>query len=306
MHQEPRELQRRWEKALAGRQPGDLFRSDKAIVGMDAAAQFLEALIKNAVKKVRMNEQLLPAEVEALELGIRMARPSLRVKEGRLPEHPFLELSPRARASVEASLAGVALIEWDGRGIATGFQVGRRTLVTNKHVVECMDSMRLLERGAFTANFGTDGREARGLRIQRILGRHPLLDLAMLELSDEGPLPDGLRVARAPELRQGRGLLVIGHPAMAPDIPLFVEALFGKEFAVKRVSPGEVLTVEGVQVLHDCTTLRGNSGSPILDAHTACVVAVHAAGALGHYNTGLLTTALHEDDSLREHITRWE
>lgn len=69
--------------------------------------------------------------------------------------------------------------------------------------------------------------------------------------------------------------------------PMFVDALFEGSYGVKRASPGEVTALGRSVVHHDCSTLGGNSGSPLLDMTTARVVGVQARGGFAVRNTAV-------------------
>ncbi|MFY0575140.1 hypothetical protein ACN28S_12880 [Cystobacter fuscus] len=63
---------------------------------------------------------------------------------------------------------------------------------------------------------------------------------------------------------------------------------------------------EGERLFHDCTTLSGNSGSPLFDLSTGLVVGVHATGKFAWRNTAVSTRALHDNDSLRARVACWD
>ncbi|MEM1393342.1 MAG: serine protease [Cyanobacteria bacterium P01_H01_bin.150] len=46
----------------------------------------------------------------------------------------------------------------------------------------------------------------------------------------------------------------------------------------KRIAPGSLLGVDRNQFSHDCSTLRGNSGSPIIKLNTGEVIGTHSEG----------------------------
>ena len=82
-----------------------------------------------------------------------------------------------------------------------------------------------------------------------------------------------------------RRIVVIGFPNQ-DDTAEFDERkdVFQHTFDVKRLQPGyltRVLThhADRVEVGHDCSTLRGNSGSPIIDLDTNQVIGVHVRGS---------------------------
>jgi hypothetical protein len=74
--------------------------------------------------------------------------------------------------------------------------------------------------------------------------------------------------------------------------PLFVSSIFGNRFGVKRAAPGEVIDPGGQGFHHDCSTLGGNSGSPVVSLKTGQVVGVHRAGEFMYRNESVAGTGL--------------
>jgi endonuclease G len=78
---------------------------------------------------------------------------------------------------------------------------------------------------------------------------------------------------------------VIGYPAFsiynnAQD----QQRIFQGVFDIKRMQPGTSGTSEGGTILHDATTLGGNSGSLVLDLETGKAMALHFGGYEGKTN----------------------
>ena len=63
--------------------------------------------------------------------------------------------------------------------------------------------------------------------------------------------------------------------------------LFGDKYNVKRLAPGQVMRVEDELLMHDCSTLGGNSGSPIVDLATGEVLGLHFSGVFLRENRGV-------------------
>jgi hypothetical protein len=303
-------LLERLERALSGRSIEEVLLASRALVGFDAAAASSVdgALAQRAVEKLRVGDRLLPAEREALEVGIRMARPALQLERGRLPVVPSLALDDAARSTLEALLPGIALIGWRWDiPLATAFQVAPRVLVTCAHVAErLLKDSEDLARGHFVARFDADGhRQEKAIPIAGLLARHPFEDMALLELAADGPLEQGLRLAREPGVFRGGRVLGVGYPLYSDGNPPWVDALFENVYGVKRASPGELLGMEGERLFHDCTTLSGNSGSPLFDLRTGLVVGIHASGQFAWRNTAVSTRALYAMEQLRSLVATW-
>jgi hypothetical protein len=78
--------------------------------------------------------------------------------------------------------------------------------------------------------------------------------------------------------------------------PEIVATVFGFEPGKKRCSPGLVRELQETQIAHDCSTLAGSAGSPILALETGRVVGVHTGGTAGGSNFGTLISAIYEGD----------
>jgi hypothetical protein len=303
-------LLERLERALGGRSFEEVLPGSRALVGFEAAvASSVDGVLaQRAVEKLRAGGRLLPAELEALEVGIRMARPALHIERGRLPLTSSLGLDDEARAMLEALLPGIAVIGWSWDiPLATAFQVAPRVLVTCAHVAErLLHDSEDLARGHFVARFDADDhRKENTIPITGVLARHPLEDVAFLEMASAGPLEQGVRLARELWLPCGGRVLGVGYPLYSDGNPPWVDALFENVYGVKRASPGELLGMEGDRLFHDCTTLSGNSGSPLIDPRTGLVVGIHSSGQFALRNTAVSTRAIHAVDQLRSFVATW-
>jgi hypothetical protein len=303
-------LLERLERALGGRSIEEVLPASRALVGFEAAvASSVDGVLaQRAVEKLRAGGRLLPAEREALEVGIRMARPALQLERGRLPFFPSLALDDGARVMLEALLPGIAWVGWRWDiPLATAFQVAPRVLVTCAHVAErLLHDSEDLARGHFIARFDADDhRQENVIPIMGVLARHPLEDVAFLEMASDGPLAQGLPLAREPGLSHGGQVLGVGYPLYSDGNPLWIDALFENIYGVKRASPGELLGMEGDRLFHDCTTLSGNSGSPLIEPSTGLVVGIHASGQFAWRNTAVSTRAIYAMEQLRSLVTTW-
>jgi hypothetical protein len=303
-------LRGRLERALGGRSFEELFPLPRALAGIDAAVEASRSgtLAQRAAEKLRAGCRLLPAEVNALEMGLRLVRPALRIERGRIPAAPALGIGSAERARIEALLPGIASVGWKWDvPFATAFQVSSRVVMTSAHVAErLLQGSEALARGHFAARFDTDERRsAEVIPIARVLALHPAEDLAFLELVGDGPLTCGLRLAREPWFVRGAQVLVVGYPVYSAGTPLFVDALFENVYGVKRASPGEVVGLEAERLYHDCTTLPGSSGSPLLDPRTGLVLGIHTSGQFAVRNVAISTRTINAQVKLQALVTDW-
>ena len=54
--------------------------------------------------------------------------------------------------------------------------------------------------------------------------------------------------------------------------------IYGQMYDFKRLAPGEVTSVESGRILHNCTTLGGNSGSAVIDLASGRALGLHFSG----------------------------
>jgi phosphatidylserine/phosphatidylglycerophosphate/cardiolipin synthase-like enzyme len=248
----------------------------------------------------------------ALETIVRDGRPALLIKNGTFTrEDSFVdELSEVAVRRLEDARAKVdPLIPLVGRidvvnhptgldYLGTGWLIAEDVVVTNRHVAEL-----LARRGAsgyrfivgrfgdpITASVGY-GHEVGGsaepsVPIREVIyieppGRGP--DIALLRVDRR---VDGVRLKFVPladsDPEPGDDVVVVGYPARAPASVIpdqeRMERLYGSLYDVKRAAPGKIDDPSRGWITHDCTTLGGKSGSPVVCLKSGAACALHFAG----------------------------
>jgi endonuclease G len=229
-------------------------------------------------------------QIEALEKVIRMMRPVVFIRKGIAdPLHVDIRLTFPGWDTFRELLKPLAwsigaVMRFDEQRktlIGTGFIVAPRLLMTNRHVVDMLthgsgvvDEQRAIVN--FEREFGILPK-LEPVPIARVVAIHEQHDLALLELAGAEAAPP---VTFAEDTTTGgAGIAVVGYPVNDVERnPLFVNALFDGAFGVKRAAPGDVLTANEHSVFHDCTTLGGNSGSPVFSIATGRVIGVHREG----------------------------
>ena len=101
---------------------------------------------------------------------------------------------------------------------------------------------------------------------------------------------------------KNRKVYVLGHPAYderayASDLRIF------HHYNSKHVMPGTIRSVKHVtvnknvepRIYHDCSTLGGCSGGPVVDMETGKVIAIHWGGVHREQNYALPIWALAQD-----------
>jgi V8-like Glu-specific endopeptidase len=286
-------LRRRADRAFQKRPIADFQNRVRAIIG-PAAAQ-VQGPAQDALNALSNGEQPTPMQLAALELVIRTMRPAPLSKNGELPELDDEVASSFAdwegfRASVKPFLYTVGRIDLNsGKGVGTGFLISESLLVTNKHVLDVLSyGTNRLERGQAVVRFREEynSRTEKPVDITEVVAVHPTLDMSLLRIEDksfdDGRLPLTVETA---EMKEGQAVVAIGYPFEDKvRNPLFISALFGDRFGVKRAAPGEIVGTATQSIFHDCSTLGGNSGSPILSMDKARVVGIHRDGFFMYRN----------------------
>lgn len=294
-------LRARAERAVGAADIGEMFSRYRAIIGPPADDMVEPA--RRALEELRNGRTPSAAELQALETAIRLQRPAPLVQRSQVAPlsadvtHVFPGWTEFA-AAVRPHLPAVGRIDraaapgFAAEVIGTGFLVGPSSLVTNRHVVDelSLGTGRLIPGQAevrFGGEYGVTP-DPRPVPIVEVKALHDDLDLALLQLEPTGPAGAPFRLAERPPPVE-TAVAAVGYPMPDPRNPKFVPLLFGDHLGVKRAAPGEVTEVRRQWLYHDCSTLGGNSGSPVVALETAALVGVHADGfylARNHALTG--------------------
>jgi len=234
-----------------------------------------------------------PAQIAALETVIKALRPSILSKSAlldRLPPYGNYEQGTVSqwdtfRQSAKPYLYSVGRIDKvDGtstNALATGFVVAPGVLVTNTHVLDAISAnARVLQKGQAVVFFGQEYGvvpDPPAVAITGVIAVHPQLDMSLLSMDDKSL--SAWQIDEQP-VQKARRIAAIGYPQDDPRSPVFRDVIFGDRFGVKRGAPGEVRGIAENTIYHDCSTLGGNSGSPLVDLDTCKVIGLHRDGPL--------------------------
>ncbi len=204
-------------------------------------------------------------------------------------------------------------LDWLG----TGWVVGPGIVVTNRHVA---DEFATRRDGGFgfrqnlnlpPVRAAVDWRheharpEESRFRVEEVLWIEPegSVDVAVLRIADQGedgegaPAPIDL-MTREEIDEQGIGswVAVIGYPAHDSRNDLAdQQRIFDGIYNVKRLAPGQVTQLAGEDLLlHDATTLGGNSGSVIVDLVSGKAAGLHFGGIQGVRNEAVQAPRVRE------------
>lgn len=252
----------------------------------------------------------VPAQGYSEEVVIQQLAPVFRVRdnalelEGKAEEFWAPLLTERASllkdilpsvGRVEARLGGNAYI-----ALGTAWVTSDGLLVTNRHVARFFAQHGhdgLVFRQAIPGptpmdcriDFSDQPNDADGIRIPAdgivFLSKDDRPDIALMRLSEDMRArfrPLGLRTEAL--LKDDR-VAAIGFPehderARTEDI----RRVFGDVFGCKRFAPGFVKSVAEDMIVHLCSTLGGNSGSPIIELGSGEVAGIHFGGFFDREN----------------------
>ena len=286
----------------------------------EATAMDLESAIQDA--------QPSPMVEAVLETIVSEERPVLFVKNDWIDTADALIIGEEARALIAdldskrdtmkplMPLIGRVDVEnFPGTDfLGTAWFVADDILVTNRHVA----SLFALQDGRkFVFARGVAGRpmvpslstlhefddlavdRARMFSITEILyiEPEPGPDIAFLRVArqTDGSKPRFLDVATT-DIGDNVPVFTVGYPARAPKriIPDqdLMNRMYRGHFDVKRAAPGFTMSPGEGATRHDCTTLGGASGSPVMDLATGKVVGLHFAGLYQETNYAVRASLL--------------
>ncbi len=280
-----------------------------------------DRLLADELRQISGTRSLRDAGQSLRNIVLRVGRPVLAVVGG-AAQLEFRESESEVwRTRLQASSAqlqraagAVGRINVTGRPgvpyVGTGWLVEKDTIVTNRHVAR-----EFGQRGRDRFMFKKEDGSPSGVSIDFLeeVGRPERLSFPIVEIlhieDDDGPDFALLRVgesrgqALAPPIplsvsppHAAQQVAVIGYPARdsrAPDEQL-VQSIFGDVFDKKRLAPGQVTEAKTDVLLHDCSTLGGNSGSVVLDLGTGHAVGLHFAGRFLETNYAVPMTVVAE------------
>jgi hypothetical protein len=304
----------RAQRALGGNRVQDAVAKTRAIVGpLTIPASETDA--EEAWKKLSEGQQPSPDELAALEIVIRVLRPSPLSKNGildDLPDKPGQNLQPQQlkdqwstfRNLIKPLLYSIGRIEMnDGSHVGTGFFVKSNVIATNRHVLGDLTwgtevispgrSRIAMKREVTGGDQSTDI-----FSIDAVLAIHPTLDMVLLKVSGTGDRP--VVPVDAVQANIATQVVALGYPADDKQRnPFFLNSVFQGKFGVKRASLGEILSGSAdPNLFHDCSTTGGSSGSPLFSLATGKVIGIHRGGFFLYRNEAVCGAKL--DDFIQQ------
>lgn len=186
----------------------------------------------------------------------------------------FADLLEGNGAALRPVIRRVGRILAGSEAIGTGLLIAEDRVLTNRHVFDRMDGPATFELGPERGSPGTGLELGDSVTIVNSME----VDVAVLEVA-ETETPEPVSWSTAPV---DRAIAVVGYPyeesSHVPEVQANIASVFGGVFDVQRVAPGMVLASTRRELEHDASTLRGNSGSPIVDLRTGAIVGLHHRG----------------------------
>jgi len=244
--------------------------------------------------------------IERESIVMRRRRPVLAIQQGAAvlkfedaQDVPLWKSRLEGAASVLGGvIPSVGRIELGGHPdfswVGTGWLVHPRYIVTNRHVAEVFargeGDRFVMQQGLdgemvasidLLQEIGRDERQVFQVRGVRYIESRPGLDLAFLEVEQIAGIVAEPIVLSGAAPSKNPFVATIGYPAFDSRIPEpdLMRRIYGDVFDKKRLAPGAITDVDQNRVLHNCTTLGGNSGSVIVDLKSGDALGLHFSGS---------------------------
>ncbi|MER7050260.1 trypsin-like serine peptidase [Streptomyces jumonjinensis] len=283
---------------------------------LSAGADGLEKLAEGRADEISDDESFGMEAIVLLE-----GRPAILVQNQDFPpqDGDWAVLNGH-RAAIRESIARVGRVEVSGHPsldwLGTAFPVAAGVVMTNRHVA--VEFSRETDAGwTFKKGMGAGISTAEAYAappgigpvyaVTEVIGIHEELDMALLRISPDGDgagPPDPLALAGdAPAEVRGHPVYCVGYPAYdgRRNEPVAMGRIFMDVYNVKRLQPGTTteLLPGGSVMMHDCSTLGGNSGSPVFGLSDHRVLGLHFGGRYGLGNYAVPLWRLTDDPLLR-------
>jgi len=264
-----------------------------------------------------------PIALGSLEAIVQLTgRPPLLVRNDAVVLEPMPELPPETAGlirNVERWLPSVGRIEfinhdmsWGGTGWVAEHRGNGALVVTNRHVAKLVGRRKADGSAVFVRatsgprygaaiDFGEEvgsqaGDNSRTAKLTRFeyLADDTAADVALLWIESAGftlPTPFSLSTSA---VKRDDLVALIGYPAYDSRNDANVQAQYFRDlYEIKRLAPGKILqSPEQGLLTYDCTSLGGNSGSPLLRLDDGKIVGLHFSGLYGVANTAVSADTL--------------
>jgi endonuclease G, mitochondrial len=275
-----------------------------------------------------MQPVLPPEEDLALEsIVLRRTRPVLAIRDNdtkldfvdKADSEIWLARLKKAKPLLDSAIRAVGRIDLQGARldwVGTGWLVAANILVTNRHVAR---EFATRKGDGYTFQNGLNGPISADIDFLQEIDNPATLVFKLIKPLhiEEEPGPDlsffEVEIAKgnsklatpiqlATQISVTQNVATIGYPAYDSRIPepSLMEDIFGKTYNKKRLAPGGVTEVQPRHILHNCTTLGGNSGSAVVDLDSGKALGLHFSGSFLATNYAVRADAVKQIlDSIR-------
>jgi len=244
-------------------------------------------------------------------------RPAVDILGGTFerPAAPWSHLSEApTRGRLEMAIAAVGRVDIIGSPsmswLGTAFVVGPELLLAsglNLFLHKEGDRYIFNQGVSLVIDFGREKNQTQSYKapVEEIVHFVQNWDIGLLRAKIPESVQPLILSTFGAEAYKGREAILIGYPAFDPrSDSVLIDTLFRREFDIKRLMPGRVLRVVDYRsglasdgskrraLEHDCTSLGGCSGAPLIDLETGHVLGIHFAGQFLKTNYAVPSTDL--------------
>lgn len=258
------------------------------------SSESIERFARQLEERLQRDGSELGAPLSMSKSIISFDNPSFLIKEGECHPPPQSRWSPTFEAHQDALRRAIACVgrfespELPYDSFGTAWLVRRDVIATAAHLADYFAEQRAAGRFRLRVDFLGQAGDPAELECAVIedLGRAPP-DLALLRIEVDSPaVPTPIELTD--DAAGDEPVCAIGYPAENTRFyPADkIEQMFAKIFDVKRAAPGYIRGGGDKGLVHDCSTLGGNSGSLLYELTTGKAVGMHY-GAPGGMNRAI-------------------
>lgn len=271
----------------------------------------------------RVDIELAAVSVSTAAVSLQFARPSLLIQDGKIQvdrlstSSRWIDSIKSSRDKLESSVASVGRVEftnhqykkWGG----TAWLIMEDVVITNRHVAKVFSEhrngsiiFRTTENGRALGaciDFREEYEQAaeEEFKVEKVLylAESDEDDIALLRVSSRSQiqqsLPEPLSLANnvPPSETQVAAIGYSSRDTLGAS-PEDLERIFFNIFNVKRFAPGLIKDSQEGELSHDCSVLKGNSGSALIDMQTGEAVGLHCRGLFRQPNFAISCTTIAE------------
>ncbi len=214
----------------------------------------------------------------------------------------FTNLPVEVKQKLESAIANVGRVQQIGSDltpyVGTAWFVRENLMVTNAHVAEAFayfySPYKFKNSGALAgivdmkAERGQTAKDVMRVKAARFMQKGEDVDVAFMEMDLQGSTRAPLTLSSS-IAQKGDLVAVIGYPTRDQDgtDQGMAQKIFGNEYDFKRISLGWIVSANDSFITHNCQTLRGNSGSPLISLTTGEVLGIHLGGDFLQMNVAM-------------------